>query len=67
MVLEEALLAERVTQKEVEAAVRDAGYQDLSGVGAVVLETDASFSVIGRGPGPSGLLDGLDASPEASP
>lgn len=40
------LLAQRVSDAEVRAAVRSAGYADLEDVGAVVLETDGTFSVI---------------------
>lgn len=36
----------RVTQAEIRAAIRASGHLDLSKVGAVVFETDASFSVI---------------------
>jgi len=43
-----ALRDERVTAGEVQAAVRGAGLGDLGDVAAVVLETDGSFSVIGR-------------------
>ncbi len=38
----------RVTHAEIHAAIRGAGHLDLSKVGAVVFETDASFSVIER-------------------
>ena len=46
---DETLAAERVTRDEVRAAVRGAGLGDLTGVAAVVLETDGSLSVIGKG------------------
>ena len=36
----------RVTHDEIRAAIRAGGHLDLSAVGAVVFETDASFSVI---------------------
>ena len=36
----------RVTEHEIRAAVRRAGLADLNKVGAVILETDGSFSVI---------------------
>lgn len=49
--LPEALVAARVTQGEVKAAVRSAGLVDLEAVEAVVLETDGSFSVIKKEPG----------------
>lgn len=52
-----ALRRARVTEDEVRAAVRAAGLATLDEVGAVVLETDGSFSVIqgGGGSGPSSL------------
>lgn len=43
-----ALRWERVTEDEVRAAVRAAGFANLNEVEAVVLETDGSFSVIRR-------------------
>lgn len=46
--LEDALRRERVTEKEVLAVARASGYSDMSEVGAVVLETDGSFNVLGR-------------------
>lgn len=44
--LSQALHAQRVTQDEVLAALRSSGISDLSGVKAVVLETDGSMSVL---------------------
>ncbi|CAN5571504.1 DUF421 domain-containing protein [soil metagenome] len=41
-----AMRSQRVTRDEVLAALRSAGVSDLSRAGAVVLETDGSFSVI---------------------
>ncbi|WP_035691126.1 DUF421 domain-containing protein [Azospirillum halopraeferens] len=52
--LDGALKAARVTREELEAAVRSGGYTDLDGVGAVVLETDGTFTVLQR-PGPVGV------------
>lgn len=46
--LEEELRSQRVAHEEVASAVRQHGFQRLSQVGAVVLETDGSFSVLGR-------------------
>lgn len=46
---EAAMAAERVTRSEVDAAIRGAGFGRPDEVGAVVLETDGSFSVIARG------------------
>lgn len=45
--LGEALLSMRVSEADVLAAVRNAGLANSSQVGAVVLETDGSLSVIG--------------------
>ena len=44
--IEAALMQARVTEDEVRAVVRSAGIGDLAHVGAVVLETDGSFSVV---------------------
>jgi len=41
-----AMASERVTRSEVNAAIRNAGIGHLRDVGAVVLETDGSMSVI---------------------
>lgn len=46
--LNDALKRERVTEKEVLAVARASGYSDMAKVGAVVLETDGSFNVLGR-------------------
>ena len=46
-----ALRSARVTEDEVRAAVRAAGLPDMSAAEAVVLETDASFSVVRRSEG----------------
>lgn len=43
-----AMAEERVTEDEIDAAVRSAGIGRLEEVGAVVLETDGSLSVIRR-------------------
>lgn len=48
-----ALGRQRVGEAEVRQAVRTSGYGDLGGIGAVVLETDGTLSVI-----PSGQLGG---------
>lgn len=44
--LEHSLVNERVTREEVLAVAREQGHSDLSSVGAVVLETDGSMSVV---------------------
>jgi len=46
--LADALRMARLTKGEVRAAVRSAGLASLDDVEAVVLETDGSFSVVGR-------------------
>ena len=46
--LDRAMKVARVTESEVRAAVRSAGEFDMGQIEAVVLETDASFSVIRR-------------------
>ncbi len=43
-----AMRAERVTEEEVEAAVRQQGLASLEEVGAAVLETDGSVTVVPR-------------------
>jgi len=50
--LDEALLDERVAPEEVWAAMRATGHADPDDVEAVVLETDGTFSVVGRPAGP---------------
>lgn len=57
---ERALSDERVTRDELLAAVRADGFGGLEAIGAVVLETDGSFSVIPRSQSASG-----SALPEA--
>jgi uncharacterized membrane protein YcaP (DUF421 family) len=46
--IETALQRERVTPEEIAAAARGSGYGELDEVETVLLETDGSFSVIGR-------------------
>lgn len=45
-ILQDSLIAERVTREEIEAAVRGSGYSDLSKMALVTLETDGSMSVV---------------------
>jgi uncharacterized membrane protein YcaP (DUF421 family) len=45
--LKAAMRRERVTEEEILAAIRAEGCTDVSEVGALVLETDGNFSVIG--------------------
>jgi uncharacterized membrane protein YcaP (DUF421 family) len=47
-----AMRSERVTEEEILAAIRAQGIADPSGVDAVVLETDGTFSVVSGGQGP---------------
>jgi uncharacterized membrane protein YcaP (DUF421 family) len=44
--LEGAMRAERITREEILAALRASGAAEVSGVGAVVLETDGTLSVL---------------------
>ena len=46
--MEVALKRERVTPEEIAAAARSSGHGELDEVDTVLLETDGSFSVIGR-------------------
>lgn len=56
-----ALRKARVTEDEVQAAIRSAGIGSLYKVQAVVLETDGSFSVVERGEvGAGSSLAGVD-------
>lgn len=45
-ILADALRAERISERELLSAIRDQGLANLDDVTAVVLETDATFSVI---------------------
>lgn len=59
--LRDAMRRTRVTRAEVEAAVRAAGTGELDDVLAIVLETDGTFTVIGRS---AGAVSGFEnASP----
>ncbi|ESR24942.1 DUF421 domain-containing protein [Lutibaculum baratangense] len=49
-ILPDALRRSRVVEAEVLAALREQGHADMREVLAVVLETDGSFSVIGKRP-----------------
>jgi uncharacterized membrane protein YcaP (DUF421 family) len=66
---EQALHDERVTRREVLAAVRGSGIGDLERVDAVVLETDGSVSVIEQGGTESALadVDGVAGEPTPPP
>ncbi len=53
---------ERVTEVEVQSAVRSAGYGDLADIAAVVIETDGSFSIIPQAQ--AGARSAFPARPE---
>lgn len=57
---EKAMFEERVTRSEIEGAAREAGYSDLSGVQAVILESSAKLSILGKKGDPMGLLDNVE-------
>ena len=67
--LDDALRTERLSGQEVHAAIREAGYWDPAHVEAVVLEADASLSVIGHDERHSDadhgvpILDGVESPP----
>lgn len=48
VILDDVIRSERVTRGEVESAIRKEGFGGIEDVAALVLETDGSFSVIGR-------------------
>lgn len=58
-VLDDALVAERITRAEVLAALRQAGITRVEDAGAVVIETDGSLSVLPRTDGPASTLEGV--------
>lgn len=62
--LDGVLRRERVTREEVVAAIRAAGQARLDQVGAVVLETDGSFSVLPRAAGDLTALSGVRRAPD---
>lgn len=57
--LRQALLRERVTHDEVRAAVRIQGIAAMADVEAVVLETDGSFSALGKTNDPATALQNV--------
>ncbi len=57
--LSEALQRERVTEAEVRAAVRSAGFASLKTVAAVVLETDGTITAVPQSEAPPSALAGL--------
>ena len=56
----DAMSAERITESEVTAAIRENGFASLDQVRWIILESDASFSVVAKGdpssPGHAGLI-----------
>jgi len=59
-----AMLAkERVTKDEILSAVRERGFSELTDVGAVVLETDGSLSVLGAAHSGFATLSNVKRSP----
>jgi uncharacterized membrane protein YcaP (DUF421 family) len=63
-ILPEQLKRSRVLEDEVYAAIRGQGIAALSGVEAVVLETDGSFGVVSRTEGPATSLRGVSGGPQ---
>ncbi|WP_349369218.1 YetF domain-containing protein [Salinarimonas sp.] len=64
-VLEDALRAERVSREEILAVARSSGATDLSEVGAVILETDGSLSVLSKPPEPQARTSTLTTVSDA--
>lgn len=56
----EAMSRERVTCMEIEGAARESGYSDLSDIRAVILESSAKLSILGKSGGAAGLLDNVE-------
>lgn len=67
-IMEAALRRERVVEAEILAAVREEGHAGMDDVAAVVLETDGSFSVVGRTPAESdrGAMRTVSGRPQGS-
>lgn len=57
--LENAMAHERVVPEEILAAARSSGHADLESLEAVVLETDGTFSVIGKAERGRGTLENV--------
>jgi uncharacterized membrane protein YcaP (DUF421 family) len=56
------LKEQRVSMREIETALRDAGFAQVGQVEAVILETDGTFSVIGSTEGPRDVLSQANLS-----
>ena len=52
--LPQAMRRERVTEAEIRTVARTAGYDELTGIDAIVMESDGAFSVIPGGAAPQG-------------
>jgi uncharacterized membrane protein YcaP (DUF421 family) len=62
--LRDSMRVERVTEEEIEAAVRQQGLPSLDEVGAAVLETDGSVTAVPRtGLGRESALSNVDSGP----
>ena len=66
-ILPAVVAKERVTEAEIFAAVREQGFADISQVGAVVLETDGSFSVVGDQSAPLDTLKYVSPEQKLAP
>jgi uncharacterized membrane protein YcaP (DUF421 family) len=67
VICEVLLRQERVTRSELQGALRQNGMADIAQAGAVVLETDGSFSVIPRWDGPKPwALQGVRGLPQSA-
>ena len=56
----EAMAKERVTKAEIEGAARESGYSDLREVGAVIIESSAKLSILGKNGADTGLLENVE-------
>ena len=54
---EQTMAKERITKEEIKSAIRASGFCNLSEVGAVIMEADASLSVLQKTDNRPGLLD----------
>ena len=63
--LEDAMRSERVTEEEIESAMRQQGFANLDAVGAAVLETDGSVTIIpDTDPGSTLTLSSVSGRPD---
>jgi uncharacterized membrane protein YcaP (DUF421 family) len=54
--LDESMRRQRVAEADIRAAARQHGYASLEDIGAVILEADGNFSVIGKIAGSASAL-----------